>query len=56
MAYKALKNFHCNGVKKKPGQTLSVEDEKKMGDKHLQEHVKQDLLVIESPAPKAPNK
>jgi len=41
---KALRNFKCNGVKKKSGQELSKEDLEKIGDKFLADLKAKDII------------
>ena len=47
MKVKALKNFSCNGVRKKIGQFLSEEECEKIGDEFGEDLVKNDFLQIE---------
>lgn len=48
---KVLKNFKCNGVKKKIGQFLSKEELKLMGEKLGEELFQRCFLQAESDAP-----
>ena len=43
---KALKNFKCNGVKKKAGQVLSEEEKDKIGDEMGEDLLNKDFIQI----------
>ncbi len=45
---KAIKNFSCNGVKKKAGEFLNKEEMQKMGEKHYKSHLDKDLIMVVS--------
>lgn len=48
MEIKVLRNFKCNGVRKKAGEMLSKDEQEKMGEEFLKEHFKNDFLILNS--------
>jgi len=51
---KVLKNFGCNGIKKKAGQMLSDEDKKIIGKEFGEQLLKDDFIMMSGKeAPKA---